>query len=1019
MAAQLQRVIGNRAIGATLKPGEPKLELVNGEAPAEQQARRAAEKKPKAALEKKAVPKPAPLITSVGATTRLSPAVAARVHAARTGGTTLPRRVRQRMEEDLGHGFGEVRVHADESAARAARVLGARAFTVGRDIFFASGEWQPETASGHGLLVHELTHVVQSSSLGGGAELVFLAPDTKRLQQELLESRAEYAAAVSVTVPGFTSDPDGTLATGENITQALQASLAKLKPIVKQAMKGKFAKVTFAASDTLDAEAKKWLQATATTELWSIDVLLPGFAEMTGSVARAAAIGRGRLSEVKLEHAATFDPLTEKAKAQAPAPEPKPDPVDSSEPVYPNEQPEVDVLRGVDVASVMKAEVPLLTIDPERLRRHAELSEKSKRYGQPGSPFPDQAELDKLRWDSSNGIFTIGEAYAKAFEKATQQIGYNILDNYKIKLQKTQKTIDWTARELDRHQSLYMARRTGEEWVKIYKEERELTRKSSPLPGVIAGQKRPPMRVKELKELEEVAEGNIRSLTDYYPFVSVEYEDFLDFDWKALAATRNAEEVEALLRKDLKLRFDAVEDAYGALADPTDVHDLDVLVEKAKLVFGVEPHGRADQMLAFRAKQRGIGKMVLGMMTAAIAMIPGPGWATAIALAASAGMAYASFKEYKDQKAAQDAGLMTDEPSALFLLLSVVEVGVTASAFVKLAGPLWGRTVKALRGTEIADVEAVRQAYRELKGLDKSAAAALDNALDADIAFKKAVAEFHGSAGQLQVAGVGGKAAGVPKHGGNLAVLCYRAVKRGNLRYQDLVRDFKRAKIFEKLSEAEAKGLEALYDAQRTKALSEPKVKLGGAPSASTATAASPQLVGKYGPATEARLKSLVQRGDDLEAFASRRSKEIFEGTDNAKKGAFIQALGEKSESIGDEVIDALNKARGKDKIVSKPGPKLSDAKIDRTLKSGGRELQLEMKYKFADKAGEPLDRLAKQCRAMTREGEGQAVVWSLRQPSPKDLEKLREMVGDKVFKQIKIVNGPEELYAYLDTFFR
>jgi hypothetical protein len=65
----------------------------------------------------------------------------------------------------LGHDIGKVRIHADERAARAARSLNARAFTLGSDVFFGVGEFLPETAAGRRLLVHELTHVAQQSTM--------------------------------------------------------------------------------------------------------------------------------------------------------------------------------------------------------------------------------------------------------------------------------------------------------------------------------------------------------------------------------------------------------------------------------------------------------------------------------------------------------------------------------------------------------------------------------------------------------------------------------------------------------------------------------------------------------------------------------------------------------------------------------------------------------------------------------------------------------------------------------------
>jgi hypothetical protein len=72
------------------------------------------------------------------------------------------------MEPRFGEDFSQVRIHTDRSAAQAADDLNARAFTVGRHIAFAPGEYRPETGSGRHLLAHELTHVVQQR--GGGSD---------------------------------------------------------------------------------------------------------------------------------------------------------------------------------------------------------------------------------------------------------------------------------------------------------------------------------------------------------------------------------------------------------------------------------------------------------------------------------------------------------------------------------------------------------------------------------------------------------------------------------------------------------------------------------------------------------------------------------------------------------------------------------------------------------------------------------------------------------------------------------
>ena len=57
--------------------------------------------------------------------------------------------------------FSQVRVHTGPVAADAALAVNAKAFTVGQHVVFGAGQYSPRSAEGRGLIVHELTHVLQ------------------------------------------------------------------------------------------------------------------------------------------------------------------------------------------------------------------------------------------------------------------------------------------------------------------------------------------------------------------------------------------------------------------------------------------------------------------------------------------------------------------------------------------------------------------------------------------------------------------------------------------------------------------------------------------------------------------------------------------------------------------------------------------------------------------------------------------------------------------------------------------
>jgi hypothetical protein len=76
---------------------------------------------------------------------------------------SLDETTRSEMERTLGFDLRDVRMHMTKQAGELAQQLNAEAFTIGSDIFAAEGKLSPSTREGKGLLVHELTHVVQQS----------------------------------------------------------------------------------------------------------------------------------------------------------------------------------------------------------------------------------------------------------------------------------------------------------------------------------------------------------------------------------------------------------------------------------------------------------------------------------------------------------------------------------------------------------------------------------------------------------------------------------------------------------------------------------------------------------------------------------------------------------------------------------------------------------------------------------------------------------------------------------------
>lgn len=79
-------------------------------------------------------------------------------------GRPLDDSIRTWMEHRFGYDLSRVRIHSAPRAAESARAVNARAYTVGWDVVFGSGQYAPSSRAGLRLLAHELAHVVQQTS---------------------------------------------------------------------------------------------------------------------------------------------------------------------------------------------------------------------------------------------------------------------------------------------------------------------------------------------------------------------------------------------------------------------------------------------------------------------------------------------------------------------------------------------------------------------------------------------------------------------------------------------------------------------------------------------------------------------------------------------------------------------------------------------------------------------------------------------------------------------------------------
>jgi hypothetical protein len=80
-----------------------------------------------------------------------------------------------------------VRLHTGADSAAAARSINASAYTIGQDIFFAAGRYNPHSGEGRRLLAHELSHTIQQS---GGSSEKRLSPAARGVYRDEPDKKA-------------------------------------------------------------------------------------------------------------------------------------------------------------------------------------------------------------------------------------------------------------------------------------------------------------------------------------------------------------------------------------------------------------------------------------------------------------------------------------------------------------------------------------------------------------------------------------------------------------------------------------------------------------------------------------------------------------------------------------------------------------------------------------------------------------------------------------------------------------
>lgn len=153
---------------------------------------------------------------------------------------------RETLEPQFGHSFENIRIFADDRAAQSADALHANAYTVGSNIVFNAGRYQPNSSDGQRLIAHELTHTVQQGGVDANqtlpSELEMSNPEdsyeqaAEQMADSITSSSAPSTSGMRSSKPSTLStealqvqrDPDGAVVFPDANIRGLNPNVVRL-----------------------------------------------------------------------------------------------------------------------------------------------------------------------------------------------------------------------------------------------------------------------------------------------------------------------------------------------------------------------------------------------------------------------------------------------------------------------------------------------------------------------------------------------------------------------------------------------------------------------------------------------------------------------------------------------------------------------------------------------------------------------------------------------------------------------
>jgi hypothetical protein len=289
---------------------------------------------------------------------------------------------------------------------------------------------------------------------------------------------------------------------------------------------------------------------------------------------------------------------------------------------------------------------------------------------------------------------------------------------------------------------------------------------------------------------------------------------------KSKLANAAPEAVQGLMLDYIQDRYDDVGEARKEFRDnPEKVFSLDDLISASMQAQGIDETTIYGMIVADHLKKKALKKfftnLVLGVIALALAvLVPGAGWAAAIALTATAVIstvqAVQAYQEYEEQSRDYRLHFLSEKPSFAWVVVAIagaaLDIGASAGAIVKLRGALEAFSESEKDAAALAKLE---EALNQASELKEEARLALKRAAEAEVKSKAAWKEAFASGGRLN-AMMGAD----PVAAGKFLKAIYYTIKRGVTKLTALRSDAEFVKVagnITGLTGKEAETLEAAF----------------------------------------------------------------------------------------------------------------------------------------------------------------------------------------------------------------